>query len=729
MTLQTTQMLSFMLPRIGGVFLLASLGFGAIGCSGGDSEAPRVELWFPPASGLMMVDTLTVRGAADDDSNIVAIRVNGVEAETSTGFSLWQAEVPLAAGANLLVIESEDAKGNIDSEAASVTITRAPFDVFNDAGAMALDQNARQMLLADWGESALYRYNLDTGDWVVLSANTEEYGPYWHGLTELELDLAHDRAVVIGSKYGGGSTMYSVDLNTGARTVIADEVRGQGIPLQMHRGLALDGERGRVIVISTSPPQPDYPIRMLVAVDLETGDRTQLSGDGIGSGPELSGPHDLVVDSSGAMAYVVDSVLQTVLSVDLQTLERRVVSGPERGAGSLPIMPRAMVLDAANNRVLVLDTLAGDTQPGYTQSVVLAIDLSTGDRTLEAELPCNEAELDCVDFEFDSERDEIIGVVGDVLAAVNLTTGERRQIGSTLTGTGEPLTEALWVTVDDAGNRAYITGFEGEEEEYEGGLFMEVDLATGNRRLVSGPGVGAGPELAAPVSIVIEEEHGRAFLADYVGKIVEVDLDTGDRAEVWDAHAVLPDVEFDIWVGGLVQYQDRLLVSMFLGSAICAVEPDTGKWELLAGMGAGTGPELEGPFGMDISDAHGLLFVADLIKNAIVAIDVITGERHEVSGDIGTGPLFDQPSSVVYDRMRDRLLVSDESDAGLYIVDIATGDRTAITVDGSIAQFDGSDTIGITLGRYDYSVLVVEHRLEALIAIDPLSGQMVVVSH
>ena len=62
------------------------------------------------------------------------------------------------------------------------------------------------------------------------------------------------------------------------------------------------------------------------------------------------------------------------------------------------------------------------------------------------------------------------------------------------------------------------------------GALVAVDLATGDRSVLSGAGAGAGPAFGGPVAVALDEPGGRALVLDpELGAVIAVDLATGDR--------------------------------------------------------------------------------------------------------------------------------------------------------------------------------------------------------
>jgi hypothetical protein len=111
--------------------------------------------------------------------------------------------------------------------------------------------------------------------------------------------------------------------------------------------------------------------RSITAVDPLTGNRTIVSGGGIGAGIPLRDPAAFTINCDGE-AFVGDAINDALLAVDVATGDRVFVSGPERGVGPKIESPTGIAIDAAGD-FLVIDAFA---------SSVLSVDSATGNRVV-----------------------------------------------------------------------------------------------------------------------------------------------------------------------------------------------------------------------------------------------------------------------------------------------------------------------------------------------------------
>ena len=111
-------------------------------------------------------------------------------------------------------------------------------------------------------------------------------------------------------------------------------------------------------------------------VDPVSGDRTIVSDDTTGSGPNLLHAIDLVVESGGSIV-ALDSRRKAVMRIDPVSGDRTIVSDDTTGSGPIFSRPRDLVIEADGNLVMVdIDA--------YAEGMValIRIDPVSGDRTV-----------------------------------------------------------------------------------------------------------------------------------------------------------------------------------------------------------------------------------------------------------------------------------------------------------------------------------------------------------
>lgn len=265
---------------------------------------------------------------------------------------------------------------------------------------------------------------------------------------------------------------------------------------------ALDPAGGRVLV-------GEHAGQRLLGIDRASGDRTVLSGAGVGSGPALQGR--LCVRGDGTRALVLDEGRRALLAIDLATGDRTILSDDTTGAGTFFVAPHALAVDPANGRALVADTGLG---------LLCAVDLTTGDRSYVAgpfPSPVGVA-LDPVD-----NRAYVSDDSDDALYEVDLATGATTVISRLGTGLGTPFLEPGGVAVDRVRDRVLVAD-RGRD------AVLAVDRTSGDRTLLSGGGVGRGTAFLDPVDVVLDASAPSLVVVDAARDVVFlVELLGGDR--------------------------------------------------------------------------------------------------------------------------------------------------------------------------------------------------------
>jgi len=209
----------------------------------------------------------------------------------------------------------------------------------------------------------------------------------------------------------------------------------------------------------------------LLRIDPVTGDRSVLTGTGVGTGPALDLPVQIAFDVDGAL-IVADFDLQALVRVDPITGDRTIVASPSVGSG-LPFRPFAV------DRPVLEDYLA-----------------------IEAN--------------------------GPSLVFVDPATGDRTIVSSSGVGGGPPLSVPRAIRVRGPGNKVFVTNG-------GVGSLIEVDYVTGQRTTISGPGVGTGPLLVTPRGLGLDADGDFFVADGGLDAIVRIDGTTGDRSIVSDA--------------------------------------------------------------------------------------------------------------------------------------------------------------------------------------------------
>lgn len=287
-------------------------------------------------------------------------------------------------------------------------------------------------------------------------------------LSGIAVDSANGRALVVDN---GLAAVVAVDLQSGVRTVLSGSAVPDTLnPLLGPAGIAVDSANGRALVADKSQGA-------LLAVDLQTGARTVLSNsftpDTVN---RLFGPVSLAVDSANGRALVVDNAQRAVLAVDLQTGARTFLSNSATpDAVNAFSGPAGIVLDTANGRALVADNRLDS---------LLAVNLQTGGRTILSNVVVPDAVnpfSSPVSLALDTANGRALVVDNRSAAmfAVNLQTGARTILSNATTPDAvNPFSGPSGVAIDDANSRALVV-------DNRQGAVVAVNLQTGARSILS----------------------------------------------------------------------------------------------------------------------------------------------------------------------------------------------------------------------------------------------------
>lgn len=258
---------------------------------------------------------------------------------------------------------------------------------------------------------------------------------------------------------------------------------------------------------------------------------------------------------------------------------------------------------------------------------------------------------------------------------------------------------------------------------------LEIERTTGDRQLISGPGVGTGPTLDSPSAIAWDPVGMRIIVTRNNGTsndaILTVDPNTGDRVEL-SHNANNPGPSFSNPAGvavdpntGIIYVVDPNVQRVF------SVDPDDGTRTTVSSNSMGEGPDLGNIRLVTVTD-DSRLFIGDRTSNDIVEIDLETGDRTTVASEVdGVGDVFLDPFSMSF--ANGELLVFDSIRVSLYGVDPDNGDRTVVW-NGTLGeghQIGNNAEDIVTDGALLYTIL---RSNDVILEMDPLTGDRTIVT-
>jgi hypothetical protein len=365
-----------------------------------------------------------------------------------------------------------------------------------------------------------------------------------------------------------------------------------------------DGFRSWRAETTLSPGQND--LRITVTDDQEQSDvtmRIRYAGNAL-----VKLGADLKSDSQSGYLAVVPHFLQSVVAVDPRAATRRWALAPRPSTGALDYYHS--VLRLADDELLV--AVASSIEPQPTSYFVERVKIST------------RSTLRVLSGQFQrlvrASGDDVLAIGPSALVRIRVSDNSTRVISGYSPDSGDVGTgpKARWAVDAMELNVSTIIVVDNQDAQ-----LLSVDVASGNRTVLSSAARGHGPALTAPVSGVVIA--GRVLVLDS-GRILAVDPATGDRSLVSGALAGTGP----LWLVGTcittaANGQVALLDNSGLGS-VFLIDPVTGARQLEHSFDLGAGPSILGT-GAGALERSGNLVLFDQGKGNLTRVDTETGAR------------------------------------------------------------------------------------------------------
>jgi len=559
--------------------------------------------------------------------------------------------------------------------------------VIDPSGVIVVDVNGQPVAdlgrLPDWsalidvarGDNELLLAAEDTvGNRVETSIGTIRseaallYQPY-----PVAYDPVRDRALVGDLILGA---VLAIDLDSGERSVLSSAGVGNGPDLPRPSWIEFDAARDRILVFGVVSGQG----QTLVAIDPVSGDRAIVSHPATANGPAITSPTGTAIDGTNDRLLVSDRVADALIAIDLASGERSIMSGPSRGNGPDLDDPLELTVDPVRGVAFV-----PRSRPDIA---LLAVDLASGDRALAAA-----ATMALPGFSW-SAQEMLTDPIDGRLVTLSFTglmtsfdpdSGDHVVLsdGAALPpqGTGPVLQIARGLAFDAARERLLVTDEDRDQ-------LLAVNRVTGDRSVVSGSSVGSGPPIkfAIPNALALDPVRRHLFY--------------GERAALW------------------------------------AVDLTTAARDVFSGMGHGVGYPLENLRGLEYDAVSDGVYLTDVDRDAVFRIDPSTGDRTLISGDtpagggtVGSGDPLAFPSQLAVDPVGGSLLLLDSY--AFIQVRLDNGDR-AVLADRGVGSIPNTPFFGMAWdadgGRFLTCGTEFASIPAHLLGIDPLTGMGHVVS-
>ncbi len=544
----------------------------------------------------------------------------------------------------------------------SGTEFRSVADMVADFPANRTNPNDDFVLVLDATVPAIHRVQLTTGDRTRLWSCCGLGSP---GIARAFAVTADRATAYVTATYPGASNfagVFAVDLVNGTSTVASsstfNQEVGTGAELFSPNGIALDEANNRLFVYSNG-------IDRVLEIDIATGNRTEVSGDAVGSGPTLSNLSGIAFDSGNDRLIASDQgpTANSVLSIQLATGDRTEISGFVTGSGPPLASPLSIAYVPADNLAFVSTRFVGPS--------IQSVDLATGDRTLISEsfVGMGDKFFALTSLAYDAAARElrVLDAPNLRVSTVDLGSGDRRVLSDSQTGSGTDFSSSVVSVITGRSTNETLV-FDRTENR-----LIAVDNTTGDRTVTASDTVGSGPAFDTVVAMTFDAGNNRALLVDSVNNSVfAIDLATGDRSTVSDAssgtsfitptgivvdpagdRAFITDqtrgtvIEVDLLSGTRADFAnvmtdccaatgrpqeirldgDRLLVLEGEEEDLLAFDLATATQSLVSSGESSPGPVLRDLTGLALDVAGRRAFVGDGAMDAIIVIDLETGEK------------------------------------------------------------------------------------------------------
>lgn len=481
---------------------------------------------------------------------------------------------------------------------------------------------------------------------------------------------------------GWNQEVTEVVLATGARRIVTNFSKGIGSGpniIDLIQAIAIDSSGTMAYLGGNSFGT--------YSLNLVTGERAYHSRHGTrGTGPTMSWPNGIVIDSTDTYMYVVESFGRFITRVEVATGDRSLASSDGRAFG------HAVFGAGPNMENLRGALLSGDESTLYTYDLgtatgtVLAINLSNGDRTV-------------------------------------ISRG-----GGSPVGTGPDLQALGLKTINTLTNEVFLYG---SKEIYK------VDLATGNRTIISRfeDQVGNGLGFESLNGMTGDPANGFLYPIDYAGEIFKVEISSGNRNLIKELSiGTGPDV-LNMNDAHINSTKDKIYFSTPGG--IYFTVPSSGARNLVSNFSQGSGTNFGNIVAMALNSDSTFAYVLDrgttwaASPNALFKVNLQSGDRTIVSSaSVGTGPniTINNSLTLAIDSTETFAYFSDSATDEIIQVNLSNGNRTVIS-SSVVGTGTAMSYVMDTMVSPDDSILYAsDATLKVVFAIDIATGNRTIIS-
>lgn len=366
----------------------------------------------------------------------------------------------------------------------------------------------------------------------------------------------------------------------------------------------------------------------------------------------------------------------SVYSINIDTLDKKVLNPPE---GSFEINdPNKIAFDSTNNQLLITD---------WFDESIISINPETGVRkrfsnpnpALPSTFSLNEPAGISIDDDTGLAWFADLASNSNHLVSIDLKTGFYQG----LNGKGPEVFEMTDVASDSLNSR--LIAMDARRD-----MIWGVNPESGDRSLIFGSNIGEGPYLWRPRALAIDHISELAYVYTILNDLIEVNLKNGNRRLIAGSNSFVEGPVgsgFNLGDGieaiAIDKKNQRLIISDIDSDAIITLDLLTGERTVLSSSSrartmVGEGIIIPGMFDIAL-DEEGHIYGVDFTSKALIYVDPSSGDRVEISGpNIGTGPAFDSPIALEVDFENKIAFVLDLFPETIVKVDLVSGSREII---------------------------------------------------
>lgn len=325
----------------------------------------------------------------------------------------------------------------------------------------------------------------------------------------------------------------------------------------------------------------------------------------------------------------------------------------------------------------------------------------------------------------------------DAVVSIRLADGTRSIVSGDTVGSGPVLRGVTYLAF--GGSRLFAAT--DRLGDFTASVVFEIDLANGDRTVISGDGAGSGRNFQHTEGLVASSDGSILYVADESGDLLAVDPGNGARTIVSPAiDGLRNNALFESSLAmQLLESSDTLLISDCKHRQLVSIDLGDGSRSILTPPFRGSGPPLVHPFAIALrQDRDGLITLNGSGGNGAVAaeasnlisVDTTTGTRAIVSNAaLGSGDAVIEGFDLVDDVAHDRYLVTDGPGKAVVSIHPATGERAILSDNVSHGAGEGFQSpAGIAIDPARNRAVVVDTGLRALVGVDLETGNRTVFS-